>query len=531
MIDLAERTVPHVLRSGAHEHPDRPAIMDRETTLTYGGLLAGSLRVAGGLRALGVGAADTVVLMLDNSVDHALAWFGCSCLGAIEVPLNTAFMPAQIAYIVGHSEAEVIIAEEAYVDRLRMVADQLGGVRVLVVRGDPSVAAGLPLTVMSFDELVAGEPVQPQEVRPSDPLGILYTSGTTGASKGVVVTQAQTYGRMWPLGPGAARPGDRTLVVLPMYHVIAQCRGLYNTLIAGGTTVLEPRFSASSFWDVCRKHDITYVPLVGVLVGYLLNQPERSDDADHPVPHVALGTTSPALEQFRTRFGVREISVSYGLTEVGGVLVGPAEPVGCGYLRDDFEARLVDEDDREVAPGEVGELVLRPTEPWTVMSGYFKRPEETLRCWCNLWLHTGDLMRRREDGMYLFVGRQGERIRVRGENVSPGELEEHIGEHPAVAECAVVGVDSDADDGGVGEQEILAAVVPKESAAVDPAELVDFLAARVPDYAVPRYVCLLESLPRTESTRRVQRNVVAATAGSTAWDRRHPSPESTEGAR
>src|SRR5262249_35902141 len=161
-------------------------------------------------------------------------------------------------------------------------------------------------------------------------------------------------GRMWPGGPGTPTADDRTLVVLPIYHVIGQCRGLYNTLIAGGTAVLEERFSASRFWSIARQHEITFVPLIGVMVSYLLRQQPRRADRDHPVRHVALGTTSPQLEEFRDRFGIGELSMSCGLTEAGGVLVGPAEPVGCGYLRPDFEARLVDENDVEVPPGSVG---------------------------------------------------------------------------------------------------------------------------------------------------------------------------------
>jgi carnitine-CoA ligase len=506
VIDLAERTVVHVLEKGAREYPDRQAVVDRHGEVSYGELHDRSLRMAAGLRSLGVRAGDAVVLMLDNNIDHTLVWFGCSCLNAAEVPLNTGFKPPQIAYVVGHCEAEVLVVEEHYLPLLRAVADELTTVKSVVVRGDPVAARDLPFAVYGLSDLAAGEPAAPARVRPQDILGILYTSGTTGMPKGVLVTQAQTYGRMLPMGPGSSRPGDRTLVVLPIYHVIGQCRGLYNALIAGGTAVLEPRFSASAFWDTCRTHDISYVPLVGVMAGYLLRQPPRPDDTEHPVEHIALGTTTPELDEFRSRFGLREVSVSYGLTEVGG------------YLRPDFEAQLVDEDDVEVPSGETGELVLRPTEPWTVMAGYYKMPDETLSRWRNLWLHTGDLMRRRDDGMYLFVSRRAERIRVKGENVSPGDVEAQVSGHPSVAECAVVGVDA-ATDASVGEQEILVALVPRDAAGFDPAELVEFLGARLPAFAIPRFVAVLDELPRTESTHRVRRTELASMALGAAWDR------------
>ncbi|HYV80491.1 MAG TPA: AMP-binding protein, partial [Streptosporangiaceae bacterium] len=357
-------------------------------------------------------------------------------------------------------------------------------------------------------------------VAPQDVLGIVYTSGTTGQPKGIEVTQAQTYGRMWPGGPGGPGHDDRTLVVLPMYHVIGQCRGLYNTLIAGGTAVLAERFSASGFWSQTRRHRISFVPLVGTIVGHLLAQPERPDDRDHPVRHVALGTTSPLVERFRERFAVAEISMSYGLTEAGGVLVAPAEPTGCGYLRDDFEARLVDENDVEVTPGEVGELVLRPREPWTVMRGYYRMPEATLQRFRNLWLHTEDLMYQRADGLFVFAGRRSDRIRVKGENVSVIEVEQVATQYRQVAECAVTGVPPAPGQAAVGDDEILVAVVPRAGQELDPAGLIEFLSARLPGYAVPRYVAVLSELPRTDATHRVQRQALAALPAADLWDRR-----------
>jgi crotonobetaine/carnitine-CoA ligase len=519
MVDIAERTVVHVLRRGAAEHPDKVALVADDDELTYAQLWQRSLRVAGGLRELGVTAHSSVVLLLDNSIDHVLAWFGASCLNAAEVALNTGFRPAQIAQVVGHAQAEIMIVDEAYLDAVAQVADQLTAVKTLVVRGDPAAAAGLPFAVTAFADLLAAQPVEPADVGPQDVLGIVYTSGTTGMPKGVLVSQAQTYGRMWPGGPGTPGPDDRTLVVLPIYHVIGQCRGLYNTLIAGGTAVLLRRFSASRFWDTVRAHRITFVPLVGIMVNYLLRRPAGPGDRDHGLRHVALGTTSAQVEEFRERFGVARVSVSYGLTEAGGVLVGPAEPVGCGYLRPDFEARLVDENDIDVAEGEAGELVLRPTEPWTTMAGYHRMPDETLARWRNLWLHTGDLMTRRADGMYLFAGRRSDRIRVRGENVSPAEVEQAVGGHPDVAECAVIGVAAGDADATVGEQDILLAVVARPGRSIDPPELAVFLDTRLPRYAVPRYVGVLAELPRTEATHRVQRNAIAALPRGGFWDR------------
>ncbi len=555
---LEQRTVAHVLRKGATEHPDRVAIRDEDGEVTYAELLDRSARAAAGLRELGVGPGDNVLLMLENSVDHAVCWFGTSCAGAVSVPLNTAYQTPQLVYVANHSEARVMVIDAEHVQRLLPAARELTHLEHVIVRhgaggrgaangqpgaeaagGQPgaelSGAAGeeadgpLPFTVHDLGLVRQAEPGAIADLAPWDPSGIMYTSGTTGEPKGVVVTHAQTYGRMLPLGPGSPQAGDISLVTLPIHHVIGQCRGLYNTLIAGGATVLQRRFSASRFWDACRKHGVTYVPLVGVMATYLLRQPPRPDDTDHGVLRICLGTTIAQVDEFRERFAVPDVHVSYGMTEAGGVMIGPAEATGCGWLRDDFEGRLVDEHDMEVPPGEVGELLLRPKEPWTVMAGYYKRPAETAEKWRNLWLHTGDLMRRRDDGNHIFVDRRAERIRHKGENVSPGEVEQQILAHPAVAECAVVGLSvSDLASGeaasstgevSTGEQEILAVVVCAAGAAVEPAQLIEFLATRLPHFALPRYVRLVNELPRTDSTRRVRKGLLIEQGAAGAWDR------------
>ena len=517
-IPLEERTVVHVLRRGADRHPERVAVRDRHRELSYAQLLDHSARVGAGLTRLGVGSGDPVLLMLENNIEHVLTWFGASCIAAVEVPINTALMSPQVKFIANDCQARVIVVEEEYLPRLAAVADELPHLQHVVVRGDAEKARSLPFEVHAAADLEAEEPGDVVELAPWDVSGLMYTSGTTGTPKGVLVSHAQTFGRNGPLGEASPRTGDTTLVTLPLYHVIGQCRGLYNTLIAEGTAVLEDRFSASRFWDICRAHGVSYVPLVGVMASYLLAQPPRADDRDNPVERIGLGTTIPDVELFRERFGVPEMHVSYGLTEAGGVLVGPADPEGCGLLRDDFEARLVDENDVEVARGAVGELLLRPTESWTTMLGYYNRPEETAERWRNLWLHTGDLMRQRADGVYVFAGRKAERIRHKGENIYPGSVETELGAHPGVAECAVLGIPSQDPAASPGDQEILAVVVPHGGTSVDCGQLVEFLASRLPHFSVPRYFRVMERLPRTDSTQRVQRGVLADDGSRGSWD-------------
>lgn len=513
----SERTVVGVLKRGAELWPDRHAVEDDRRALSYAGLLEEVAALAGGLRELEIEAGAHVALMLGNSIEHVLSWFATNYLGAVEVPINTSLRGSQIEYILRHSEAPILVIDADLTAELADVELGATSVHTIIVVGGQA-AIDLPVEVRLFEAVRHHEPVAPASSAPTDPQGILYTSGTTGAPKGVVVSQAQTYGRMWPGGPGAPSEGDRTLVALPIFHVIGQCRGFYNTLIVGGTAVLVPRFSASRFWDTCRESNISFAPLVGAMVGYLLAQPPRPDDRQHPVRHVALGTTSPDLEKFRTRFGVPEISMSYGLTEAGGVLVSDAEPEGCGRLRPDFQARLVDPDGVEVAPGEVGELVLRPDDPWGVMTGYHRMPAETLEKFRGLWLHTGDLMWLRDDAMFMFAGRSADRIRVHGENVSPSDVEEQVMRMAGIRECAVVGVDAPDAGAAVGDQEILLAYVTSEpEPTMD--EVMTQLANHLPRFAVPRYLICLDQLPRTEATQRVQRSRIAQDHLADAWDR------------
>jgi crotonobetaine/carnitine-CoA ligase len=509
---LEERTVLRVLHRGASEAPDRVAILDETRSLTYREVLDEALRLGGGFTALGVGRQQPVLLMLDNHTDHAMCWFGLAAVAAIEVPVNVALRAEQLEHVIRDSGAAVLVIEDHYLERLDGLADAVAGLTHVVVRGTLPQGSLGP-RVLGLGELAASPPAPPAESYPWDISGVLYTSGTTGRAKGVLVHEAQTYGRQWPTGPGSPEAGDITLVVLPVFHVIGQCGGLYNSMIALATAVILPRFSASTFWDTCRRYGITCAPLVGVMGTYLMRQPADPRDREHSVRRITVGTTFAEVEAFQDRFGV-EVYSTYGLTEAGGVIRGRAEPTGCGWIRPDLEARLVDEFDRDVAPGEPGELVLRPTEPWTFMAGYLNRPDATVEKWRNLWLHTGDVMRQREDGQLTFVDRRVDTIRRGGENISTFEVEHQISLHPDIAECAVVAVREDGQ-----EPEVKAVVVAVGGQQLDPVELTRWLAERLPHFAVPRFLEFLPELPRTPSTQRVTKAELVARGREFAWDR------------
>jgi crotonobetaine/carnitine-CoA ligase len=256
------------------------------------------------------------------------------------------------------------------------------------------------------------------------------------------------------------------------------------------------------------------------MTAVLAAAPARDDDADTPLRNVILGPMIPEIEQFEARFGVR-VATGYGQTETGMAVTtgwdhGPWQ--NCGRRREDYpwpEVRIVDEFDEPVAPGDVGELVVRSAEPWALNVGYYRMPEQTAAAWRNGWFHTGDAFRCDDDGWYYFVDRMRDTIRRRGENISSFEVETLVAEHPAVSECAAIGVPA-----ALGEDDVMVAVIVTDRAAFDPGELLDFLTPRMPKFMLPRYVEVVDDLPRTEASMRIRKHELRARGITDAtWDR------------
>ncbi len=492
---LAARNVTTVLQAAVARHPDKIAVQGPEGALSYLALRDRALALAGGFDGLGIARQAAVLVMLDNHLDHVCTWLALSLTARVEVPVNTAYLGSILAHVIANSGATVMVLEARFLPALRDLAPLPGQLRHLLVRGafDPTeIPPGL--RAQPFD----GAPVTPATAVTPDPwelIAIMYTSGTTGLSKGVRITHAHAYGYATPEVYGACGPEDVALVALPLFHVGGQWKGVYNALIAGATATVLPRFSAGEFWSQVRHYGCTYTLVLGAMVEFLLRQPERADDGDHPLKRVLMVPVTADLDRFRERFAIPVVSSSYGSTEASVVLFsrpGAAVPGKIGWCRPDFEARLVDANGLEVPRGTAGELVLRAREPWVMMVGYHDMPQATQDAWMNLWFHTGDLMRQDADGMFAFVDRTKDAIRRRGENVSSFEVEREIMAHPDVVECAVVGVRSAAS-----EEDILACAVLRPGASLTAVELRDFLRPRMPYFMVPRYLRFMTELPKT----------------------------------
>ena len=326
---------------------------------------------------------------------------------------------------------------------------------------------------------------------------ILYTSGTTGPSKGVCCPHAQLY----RFGLNVAQlleitEDDVLYTCLPLFHTNAlNC--FVQALLTGATYCLDTRFSASRFFTRAIRAEATVTYLLGAMVPILLKQPVREEERAHRI-RIANGNSQPpdVDREMRTRFGFG-VAECYASTEAGCALGAPlpAQRLGAmGPAMPGYDARVVDEDDVEVPDGVSGELVLRPHHPFTIATGYFRMPEKTVAAWRNLWLHTGDRVVRGPDGSYRFVDRMTDSLRRRGENISSYEVEQVLLGHPGVSAVAVYGVPAE-----LGESEVMASVVLRDGSDVAPAELVEFCVPRLAYFAIPRYLDLVDALPLTEN--------------------------------
>jgi crotonobetaine/carnitine-CoA ligase len=511
---LSDRTLSRTLDKRIAESPTKVAVRLGGNALTYGGLRELAFRVANALKGLGVSAGDVVATMLDNSIDYVTAWAGIGVSGPVQVPINTGYRGDILAYVLHDSGAKSLFIEAKYLDRLVDVVDRVPTLERVVIRsgGAGTWAIDRRVEVVPFEQLLSAPPDRPAiQVRPWDLMSIMYTSGTTGPSKGVLCPQAHAWtGCMAP----PVENDDVHLVALPMFHISGSWGGLYNTLIAGATMHLVEAFSASSFWETVRDAECSVTTLMGAMADFLLRQPPGPDDRNHSLKRVVMSPVINDVDAFSQRFGVA-VDAGYGTTETGAVLAdvsGCARP-GLGWPREHVEARLVDKYDAEVQPGQPGELVLRPRDPWTFMDGYLGMPEATRLAWRNLWYHTGDLCRQEETGRYVFVDRLKESIRCRGENVSSYEVENSIMVRPEVAEVAVVAVPSEHT-----EDDVRAVIVLRPGAALDAETLYRDLADRLPYFMVPRYIDIVDELPKTP-TFKIRKDVVrSAGVAPLTWD-------------
>ena len=500
-----------VLRHHAATRPQATSLITPEegTEWTYAEIVDEAERIAAAWYAAGAVAGDRVLIMATNSSRFVRGWLGTAVGGFVEVPINTAYEGEFLRHQAATVQPRWAVIDDVFAERFVAIEASARQIERFWVIDTGSAEAAIDLLrangwlASPWEDLLLGVVAEQLPVPDAKSLAsIFFTSGTTGPSKGVAMPHSQMYffGQE-VVSLTRLTSEDTYMTCTPLFHGNAQFMAAYPAFIAGAAVVVRPKFSASRWADHLRESHVTVTNLIGVMMDFIWKAKSRPDDADNPLRCVyAAPTASSVLKQFMDRFGIEAFVDAFGLTETCAPILSPygeiRPPGAAGLVASDwFEIRLVDpETDREVPTGEIGELVVRYKHPWTCSLGYYGMPEKTVEAWRNLWFHTGDALRRDQEGWYYFVDRYKDALRRRGENISSYEVEQALLGHPAVKECAVLGVPAEVD---AGEDEVLAVVVA--SGPVDAAELWEFCQGKIPAFAIPRFVRFVDALPKTPS--------------------------------
>ena len=499
-----EKSLGEFLLSAVERTPDKVFVEISGQSVTYGQFHQHALQAAGMFRSKGISHGDRVCLFLPNCTEFLFCWFGLSILGAISVPINTAYKRDETAYILNNAEAVALVAHDSLLPVAQEAATLAPSLlHRLAVGAEEPLPEGWNSFSQGLNEAIP-ESLQ-TDVVPSDISMLVYTSGTTGNPKGVQVTHEMYVAA----GQGFAHwtqatPDDRFFTCLPYFHANVQYYSTMGALAAGATLTVVDRFSASRFWGQVREARATVVNFIGMMMPVLSKNPESTADRENTV---RLFYGSPAfspefLDAFQERFGT-DIIVGFGMTETCyGTIERIREPRranSSGQARQHpdpafvNEIRISDDEGQPREVGTVGEITIRNA---ALMPGYWRNEEQTQLSLRDGWLFTGDLGWMDDEGFLYFVDRKKDVIRRRGENISSQEVEDVIKRHDRVLDCAVIAVPSE-----LGEDEVKAYVVPRDNATVEPAEVVRWCADNLAYFKVPRYIEMRDELPRTPSLR------------------------------
>ena len=471
-------------------------------------------QLAGGFHEQGVGRGDHVAVWMFDSKEAILTFFAINYLGAVFVPMNTAYKGQVLSHVLNVSDAKVLVAHGQLLERL-------GEVDVAQIEKAISVGVGeLPPAISGVDfsdlESTSSEPPElDRPIEPWDVQSIIFTSGTTGPSKGVLSSYLHIFTNAGPETWHFVTGEDRFLINMPIFH-IGGMGVIFVMLCRGGSIAVMDGFDTEKFWPFVRESKTTAFFLLGVMTTFLLKQEPSDDDKNHDVRLAFMVPLTETCTEFYERFGI-DVYTIFNMTEISSPIVSEPNPTKrgtCGKKRDGVDVRLVDENDCEVAPGEIGEMIVRTDRPWGMNSGYYKNPEATAEAWRNGWFHTGDCFRQDSEGYFYFVDRMKDAMRRRGENISSFEVEAEVVAYPEVREAAAYAVPSD-----LGEDDVMISVAPVAGKTIDPKVLIEFLGERMPYFMVPRYIRVLDELPKTPSSK-VMKHVLRTEGVTTdSWDR------------
>ena len=494
-----DKLLPDVLQEKVQEHPDKPCVVFEDaqgqvSSLSYRQFAQRVNRLCNALVGAGVGAGQTVALMMSNCTEFLVAWMAINQAGAVMVPVNILYAADELQYLLNNSDAVAFIGEERFVPIFLEVAAQCPQVRLRICARTRNPVAGFRL----LDDILAQESDETRAVRvdPSAPAQIIFTSGTTSRPKGAIISHRSSVMQGIAVSQAMGmRPDERSCVVLPLFHVNGQFVSVVPTLTVGGTIVLLETYSASRFWDQVRRHDSTFMSIVPMQLRTMLAQPAHPDDRNHRVrfSFYALLTTDEEWDAFEQRFGIKLIE-GYGLSETLGIctcnpLFGKVKRHCIGLPVLGREIRVADDAGADRPAREVGRILVRG-EP--LFCGYYRNPQASAACMADGWFDTGDNGYFDEEGYLYFFDRSKDVIKRAGENIAATEVERVLNEHPKIAESAVIAVPDPLRDEAVKAFVVLA---PGQSLTVQ--EVQEWCALRLARFKVPSFVEFIDAMPKT----------------------------------
>ena len=517
--DPTLRTIGRALRLQAEAQPDAVFLMDGETRYTFAEVNTRVNDLAGGLAAQGLAEGERVAFYMGSAPEVIFLAIAANKLGAVWVPVNSDYKGDWLQDTVNRSRPHIVVTDAAHAPRLGAVLSQLQAKRIAVLGAPDAIPGALP-----FESLYLPGSPEPDDsrFRAGDTCAVLWTSGTTGRSKGVMQSH-----NVWfnAVDSGNAmfgiQPDDIAYNVLPMYNSAAWVTAIFRALIAGIPLAIDPAFSVSHFWERVDYYKATQSFTLGAMHMLLWNAPARDDDAGHTLRKLMAVPMPAALAApFSERFAVELMPQGLGQSEAMTLLNAPKNelpmpPNSCGKPAPRVEVRLVDDDGNDVPEGEPGEVWVRPREQHLIFNGYFDDEAATAGAYSGEWYKTGDMAKRDANGWYYFSDRKKDAVRLKGRNISTFEVEMVARRHPAIADCAAFGVPSDILD---AETELKLDVILKPGHAVEPLELARFINDNAPYFFVPRYIEITDALPYTPTNKVQKYKLREKGVGPAAWD-------------
>jgi crotonobetaine/carnitine-CoA ligase len=515
-------TVTAVLSRAAKQFPERTFLDFQGQKHTYSAVDTKCTQLAHGLLARGVARGDRVGSILDSNLDAVLLWLAANKIGAIHVPVNTAYKGEFLRHQFANAGCRVLFAESDYARRVLDVSSGLPEAELLIVRGEPVDGNTAIKTQPLAHAYEKNTDAITDDNSPTDLCMLIFTGGTTGPSKGCMISHnyACNIARQILKRENRTKE-DVNWTPLPLFHMNATAGTILSCMMVGATAAIFPRFSVSKFWPDVERSGATVVNLLGSMIGFIAKAPDNEASKRYfgRLKAVRGSPFPPELQKiWKTRFGVQYAgSNGYGLTEAARVTSlpdgVPAPPGSSGRVNEDFDVRIVDDDDNELPPGEPGEIIVRPRHPGIMFDGYWNQPEATLKIMRNLWLHSGDIGKFDEEGFFYFVDRKKDYLRRRGENISTYEMEMTLREHPLINEVAVHAVFADSED------EVKVTATLTNDANLDEESLCRWCVDRLPYFAVPRFIEFRKELPRSPFGRILKYQLRDEGCTPTTWDR------------